>query len=269
MPTPAKPTPVPAPRTYLVTGAASGIGKATVAHLRAHGHTVIGADLQGTDITADLATPDGRKQLVDHARELTGGRLDAVIASAGLAQFVPRTVHVNYFGVVATLEGLRPLLAAGTNPRAVLLSSVASIHPADQTIVDAALAGDEEAAVTAAQAAVDRGEGYAIYGASKQAIARWLRRTAISDDWAATGIPLNAVAPGTTVTPMTEPMLADAEVRKAVDAGIPMPLRGHARPEQVAPLLAWLTSPENTHVTGQVIFLDGGADAVLRGDNVW
>jgi NAD(P)-dependent dehydrogenase (short-subunit alcohol dehydrogenase family) len=68
---------------------------------------------------------------------------------------------------------------------------------------------------------------------------------------------------------MTEPMLADAETRAAIDAGIPMPLHGHARPEQVAPLLAWLTSPENTHVTGQVIFLDGGADAVLRGDSIW
>lgn len=265
------PTPVPMPRsrTYLVTGSASGIGKATVAHLREQGHTVIGADLKDADISADLATPDGRSQLVDRAHELTDGRLDAVIACAGLAHFVPRTIQVNYFGVVATLEGLRPLLAAGTDPRAVLLSSVASIHPADQTIVDAALAGDEEAAVAAARAAVDRGEGYAIYGASKQAIARWLRRTAISDDWAAAGIPLNAVAPGTTVTPMTEPMLADAETRAAIDAGIPMPLHGHARPEQVAPLLTWLTSPENTHVTGQVVFLDGGADAVLRGDSIW
>ncbi|MFE0380159.1 SDR family oxidoreductase [Streptomyces inhibens] len=256
-------------RTYLVTGAASGIGKATAAHLREQGHTVIGADLKGTDISADLATPDGRTELVDRTRELTGGRLDAVIACAGLAHFIPLTVQVNYFGVIATLEGLRPLLTAGTDPRAVLISSVAAVHPTDQAIVDAALAGDEDATVSAAQAAVDRGEGYAIYGSSKQAIARWVRRTAISDDWAAAGIPLNAVAPGTVVTPMTEPMLANPEIRKAVDASVPMPLHGHAHPEQVAPLLAWLTSPENTHVTGQVIYLDGGADAALRSDNTW
>ncbi|MEU5211016.1 SDR family oxidoreductase [Streptomyces sp. NPDC020742] len=257
------------PRTYLITGSASGIGKATATRLRDQGHSVIGADLQDADICADLATPQGRTELVNRAAELTGGRLDAVIAGAGLAHFDPRTIQVNYFGAVATLEGLRPLLAAGTAPRAVLISSVASVHPADPAIVDAALSGDEDAAVAAARAAVERGEGYAIYGASKQAVTRWLRRTAVSDDWAGAGIPLNAAAPGTVVTPMTAPLLATPELREVVDSTVPMPLHGHARPDQIAPLLTWLTSPENTHVTGQVIFIDGGADATLRGDTTW
>ncbi|WP_411137885.1 hypothetical protein [Streptomyces sp. C10] len=42
---------------------------------------------------------------------------------------------------------------------------------------------------------------------------------------------------------MTELMLADAAIRKAADTSVPMPLHGHARPEQVAPLLAWPASP--------------------------
>ncbi|MFF3772337.1 SDR family oxidoreductase [Streptomyces sp. NPDC002232] len=256
-------------RTSLVTGAASGIGRATAALLRERGHTVIGADLADADIHADLSTPEGRAELVDRARELTGGRLDAVVSCAGVAHFDPLTVKVNHFGAVATLDGLLPLLTAGTDPRAVVVGSVDSVHPTDPAIVDAALAGDEEAAVAASRAAVERGEGHLLYSSSKAAISRWVRRAAPSGAWAGAGVPLNAVAPGVVVTPLTRPLLDDPEMRGLVERSVPMPLHGHARPEQIAPLIAWLASPENALVTGQVVFVDGGADAVLRGDQVW
>lgn len=257
------------PRSYLVTGAASGIGRATAALLSGQGHTVIGADLKDADISADLATAEGRTELVARTRELTGGRLDAAIACAGIAQFDPLTIKVNHFGAVATLEGLRPLLAAGTAPRALVIGSIDSVHPTDSTIVEAALAGDEDAAVAAARAAVERGEGHLAYSSSKAAVSRWVRRAAVTEDWAGAGIPLNAVGPGVIRTPMTQPLLDDPEMRELVEQSVPMPLHGHAQPEQIAPLIAWLTSPENTLVTGQVVFIDGGADAVLRGDGVW
>ncbi|MFM9370457.1 SDR family oxidoreductase [Streptomyces sp. Da 82-17] len=257
------------PRTYLVTGAASGIGNATADHLRAHGHTVIGADLKGGDISADLATPDGRAELVAAARELTGGRLDAVIACAGIARFDPLTVRVNHFGAVATLEGLRPLLAAGQSPRALVIGSIDAVHPTDAATVEAALAGDEEAAVAAAQAAVDRGEGHLAYSSSKAAISRWVRRSAVAAEWAGAGIPLNAVAPGVIRTPLTQPLLDDPEMRAVVEEAVPMPLRGPAAPDELTSLIAWLTSPENTLVTGQIVYADGGADAVLRGETGW
>ncbi|MFF0473899.1 SDR family oxidoreductase [Streptomyces sp. NPDC004284] len=256
-------------RTCLVTGAASGIGRATAALLRERGHTVVGADLAEGDIHADLSTPEGRAALVARAGELTGGRLDAVVSCAGVAHFDPLTVRVNHFGAVATLDGLRPLLAAGTDPRAVVVGSVDSVHPTDPAIVDAALAGDEDTAVAASRAAVDRGEGHLVYSSSKASISRWVRRAAPTGAWAGAGIPLNAVAPGVVVTPLTRPLLDDPEMRGLVEKSVPMPLHGHARPEQIAPLIAWLASPENALVTGQVVFADGGADAVLRGDRTW
>ncbi|MEU4067031.1 SDR family oxidoreductase [Streptomyces wedmorensis] len=256
-------------RTCLVTGASSGIGHATAALLRRRGDTVIAADLADGDIRADLSTAEGRAELVARARDLTGGRLDVVVACAGVAHFDALTVKVNHFGAVATLDGLRPLLAAGSDPRAVVVGSVDSVHPTDPAIVAAALAGDETAAVAAARAAVDRGEGHLVYSSSKAAISRWVRRAAVTDDWAGAGVPLNAVAPGVVVTPLTRPLLDDPEMRVLVERSVPMPLHGHARPEQIAPLIAWLTSRENTLVTGQVVFADGGADAVLRGDTTW
>ncbi|MFD5767379.1 SDR family oxidoreductase [Streptomyces sp. NPDC127049] len=257
------------PRTYLVTGAASGIGAATTALLRERGHTVLAADLEDGDLRADLSTAEGRAALVAGARELTGGRLDAVVSCAGVAHFDPLTIRVNHFGAVATLDGLRPLLAAGRDPRALVVGSIDSVHPTDPALMAAADAGDETAAVAAARAAVDRGEGHLVYSSSKAAVSRWVRRAAPGDAWAGAGIPLNAVAPGVVLTPLTRPLLDAPATRALVERAVPMPLRGHSRPEQLAPLIAWLTSPENTLVTGQVVFADGGADAVLRGDRTW
>ncbi|MFP5313548.1 MAG: short-chain dehydrogenase, partial [Actinomycetes bacterium] len=106
------------PRTSVITGAASGIGKATKELLEQRGERVIGVDIHGADVVADLATADGRAAMVDAVREASGGRIDAIYAVAGLAVPVPATVAANFFGTVATLEGLRPLLAESEAPRA-------------------------------------------------------------------------------------------------------------------------------------------------------
>lgn len=259
------------PRTYAITGASSGIGAAAAALLTARGHRVIGVDITGSEVTADLSMAWHRRAAAHTVRALADGKLDAVIASAGIAAGEARTVAINFFGVTGFVDALVPLLAESEAPRVAVLGSVASLQYAPPDLVDAMLAGDEERAMEIGGALEDQGPGpgYLNYPASKRAIGRWVRREAITGRFAGNGIALNAVAPGTVQTPLTAPFLDTAAGRAAVDTAVPMPLGGHCRPEDVARLLLWLTSVENTHVTGQTIYLDGGADAVLRGDDIW
>ncbi len=256
-------------RTVVVTGSASGIGKALAELLIARGDRVIGVDLHDADVTVDLTTAEGREGLVAQVGELSGGTIDAVVANAGLAGGTPATVAVNYFGTLATLEGLRPLLAGSEAPRAAVTCSMASLMQTDADLVEAMLAGDEPGALARAQHVADVGLATMIYSSSKAALARWLRRNAPTPEWAGAGIPLNAIGPGVVETPMTADLLGTPEKRAAMSTVVPMPLNGFMGPDAPAELLAWLISPVNTHLCGQVVFIDGGSDVVIRGDSTW
>ncbi len=258
-------------RTYVITGTASGIAAATAKLLKAAGNTVIGVDIHDADIVADLSTKQGRLDAANKAIELSGGKIDAVIACAGLAHPIAKTVSVNYFGMTEFLDALAPTLAKSEAPRAVLISSMASLMPNDKALVDAMVADDEEKAVARAQELVDTGGGMEqlIYGSTKRAIARWVRRECIKPQWAGECIPLNAIGPGIVKTPMVADMIATEEARAALDSQVPMPCNYYLEPEDAAHLLIWLAGVENSHVTGQVIYIDGGSDAALRGENIW
>lgn len=258
-------------RTAVVTGSASGLGRATKALLEARGERVIGVDLRDADVTVDLTTEGGRAQLVEEVTARSEGSLDAIYAIAGSAQPVPLTAAVNFFGAVATLEGLRPLLEGSPAPRAVTVTSMAALHGVDDELVAAMTAGDEPRAMARAEAlaAGTSGEGYLIYSSSKRALAQWVRRSAPSPAWAGASIPLNAVAPGVVVTPMTQDLIATEEAKASLLELVPMPLNGIAEAPAVAHLLGWLGSVENSHLCGQIIYIDGGSDAVMRGDAIW
>ncbi|HND14970.1 MAG TPA: SDR family oxidoreductase [Pseudomonadales bacterium] len=254
-----------AKRTILVTGAASGICKATAERLRGQGHRVISADLNGADIEADLGTAAGRSHMIERARELAPHGLDAVLAGAGIGNpAMPREiVTVNYFGALATLEGLQPLLARGHKPRAVLIASTAAFLPVDDRLVELCLAGDETAAVARAVASPERA-----YPSSKHAIARWLRKACIQPQWAGAGILLNAIGPGVIETPMTGDMLRDPHWAETIRQMNPRALREFGKAEEVAELLDFLLNFEGSQLLGQIIYIDGGNDAVVRGELV-
>ena len=109
------------PRTVAITGAASGIGRATAALAGERGWRVFSVDRLQGDVHADLATKEGREHMSAQLTALSGACLDAVIACAGVAPPAAAAVpiiQVNYFGAIATLEALRPLLARGEAPGA-------------------------------------------------------------------------------------------------------------------------------------------------------
>lgn len=251
-------------RTIAVSGSASGIGKALAALLRDAGDTVIGIDLRGADVCADLSVPEGRADAVAQTLERAGGRLDAVVACAGVSDFTIMPVKVNFFGVVELLDGLRPALAAAEAPRAAVVASISGTHPVDDDVVRACLDLDEPAAIAAATKVEESGAGGRLYPSSKSALAQWMRRVCTAPEWAGAGIPLNAIAPGVVKTAMTKPLFDDEAMFQVMNEAVPMPLNGYADPEVIAEALRWLVSPGNTHMTGQVIYVDGGAEATLR-----
>lgn len=106
-----------------------------------------------------------------------------------------------------------------------------------------------------------------IYRSTKIALNRWLRRTAVRREWAGSGIPLNAVAPGVVGTETARrTLLGDPASERVLRDALPQPLGMPGPVEPVAATIAWLLSPDAAFITGQVLYVDGGAEVTLRGE---
>lgn len=249
-------------RTYVVSGAASGIGAAVSDLLHGQGHRVIGVDLQDADVVVDLSTPDGRATAVAAVASLTD-EVHGVVPCAGVAGLTgvdsALLVSVNYFGAVELVTGLRPLLT-DDSAVVVLASNSMTCQPGWRTeTAELCLAGDE----AAARADASTVDAVHVYPATKAALARWARREGVAEEWVGRGIRINAVAPGLISTPMTDRLREDPELGVFADA-YPTALGRPGRADEVAALIGFLLSAASSLLIGSVVFADGGTDALLN-----
>lgn len=235
-------------KTAVVTGAASGIGRAAAQAMARRGATVIGADRDGHGLkeTAaahrslsgyelDLARPD---QILAFADEVTSrhGAADILINAAGWDRVQPFTDNddafwievaaINFLGTVRMTHAfLRAALDRGAAPRIVNVAS------------DAGRVGSS---------------GESVYAGAKGGVIAFTK--SIAREMARHGITANCVCPGPTDTPLFRDQ--PERIKEALTRAIPF--RRIARPEEVADAIVFFASDRAAYVTGQVLSVSGG-----------
>ena len=251
--------------TVVVTGSASGIGAATCEALIAAGKNILGVDLAGADVSADLSTSGGRKKAVEEILDRTNGVLDGLVCCAGLgptANPVSLIAAVNYFGVTELLDGLFPALQKGCDPAAVVVASNSISHLnaswLDSPLGKALLDGDEAMALELANSSESE---HIVYAGSKFAMTCYAR--SLAQSWGKSGVRLNVVAPGAVETPLLQAGLDDPRFGQAIREFLP-PMGRRADPAEIADLITFMMSSQASYIHGSVYFVDGGIDAVQR-----
>lgn len=259
---------------YAISGASSGIGAKTKELLLQRGHEVINIDLKDGDICVNLATEEGREEAVEGLKKMHPEGLDGLICNAGVSGAcgnLPLIISLNYFGTLALAKGGYDLLLKKHGSCVVTASNTISQGAGRMDIADLLNnIGDEKRVLNLVSQmdASNLSVGNSLYVSTKYALARWVRR--VSASWAANGVRINAVAPGNVNTAMTATMSTSAKM--ALNA-LPVPTRYGQEclmdADEIAEVMVFLSSNAARGVNGNVMFVDGGTDALLNTEKVY
>ncbi len=244
-------------KTAIVTGAASGIGRASVVAFVREGARVLAVDRE----------PAGLRETIAEATR-AGGEALAHVADAGDEAAVKATVTraLEAFGAIDAIYanagvsgGMTPLFDQTVEQwteilRINLIGPFLAIkHGAPPMIAR----GGGSIVLTASVAALRANAGGAAYGASKAGVVSLAQSAASA--LAGTGVRVNAVCPGLIETGMTKPIFDRARERGSDHKiGQLNPLRRAGQPQEIAAMALFLASDESSYVTGQAFPVDGG-----------
>jgi NAD(P)-dependent dehydrogenase (short-subunit alcohol dehydrogenase family) len=229
-------------KVAIVTGAASGIGKASAARFRAEGAAVIAADRAEAEgvIAADAGSEDDVGGLVERA-VAEHGRLDVFFANAGISGGLASIFE-------QTPEDWQEIL------RVNLIGPFLAIKHAAPAMKDA---GGGSIICTASVAGLRAGAGGPAYSASKAGVIRLVQVAATQ--LAGSNIRVNAICPGLIETGMTRPLFENARAAGKEDQiGHLNPMKRGGIPDEIAAAALFLASDESSYVNGHALVVDGG-----------
>jgi NAD(P)-dependent dehydrogenase (short-subunit alcohol dehydrogenase family) len=254
-------------KVAIVTGAASGIGRAMVERFVAEGAKVVAGDV-ADDAGDSLAAELGDAVVYAHADVTQEGDVKGLVDTA-VARFGRLDVMVNNAGTGGDPSGLLDLDVAGFDATLrLLLTSVAMGHKhAARRMRDQG--GGGSIISTASIAGLEAGWGAVGYTSAKAAVINLVRFAAA--ELGPLGIRSNAICPGIIITPIFGAALPREHLPAFMEAlparmGPMQPLGRAGTPEDIANTALWLAGEGSSFVTGQAIVADGGATAVTARD---